>query len=102
MESQLEAVRQDIRSAKDKILETEQDLTIAKQAGNRGGEEEVKFLRGQLLSLNGQLLSLNNQLSGMQEEKNILLRGQAPGKPCLQLVHTGLPVFTSFCAPFSE
>ncbi|DBA90678.1 TPA: hypothetical protein ACH3X1_003895 [Trebouxia sp. C0004] len=50
------------------------DLAIAKQAGNKGGEEEVKFLRGQRLSL-------NNQLSGLQEEKNILLRSQAPSLP---------------------
>ncbi|DBA78580.1 TPA: hypothetical protein ACH3X1_008513 [Trebouxia sp. C0004] len=72
MDDQLEAVRQDIRSVKDKIVKTEQDLAIAKQAENKGGEEEVKFLHGQLLSL-------NNQLSGLQEKENILLRRQASG-----------------------
>ena len=91
MDSQLEAVRQEILEVKGKIAKTEQDLAAAKEAKN--GERERK-----LVDL---LLSLNNQLSGLQEKENILLRNQAPSKPCLQLVHIGLPVFTSFCAPFS-
>ena len=68
-------VRQDIRSVKDEIVKTKQDLAAAQQAKN-GEQERLLF---QLL------LSLNNQLSGLQEEKNILLRGQAPGitKHCL-------------------
>ncbi|KAA6418757.1 MAG: hypothetical protein FRX49_11245 [Trebouxia sp. A1-2] len=73
MESQLEAVRQEIRSAKDEIVEVKQELAIAKQAGNKGGEKEVRFLRGRLEKLDSQMLSLN-------EKENILLRSQAPGK----------------------
>ena len=38
MDDQLEAVRQDTRSVKDKIVKMEQDLAIAKQSGNKGGE----------------------------------------------------------------
>ena len=94
MESQLEAVRQDICSVKDKIMAIEQDLVIAKQSGNKGGEEEVNFLRGRLEKLDSQLVSL-------QEKENILLRGQASGNHCFQLVHIGLPVFTSCWTLFS-
>ena len=61
-----------------------------------------KSLFDMLLSLNNQPSGLNNQLSGLQEEKNILLRSQAPSKPCFQLVRTGLPVFTLYCTPFSS
>ena len=86
MDSQLEAVRQDIGSVKDEIVKTKQDLAAAEQAGNK---EEKRVLLDLLLSLNNQLLSL-------QEEKNILLRSQTPSKPCLQLVHLGLPVLTPF------
>ena len=89
MEGQLASVRQNIRSVQEQIVKYEQKLAAAEQAGNKGVEEEVRFLRGQLLSFNNQLLSL-------QEKENILLRSQAPSKPCLWLVHTGLPVFTSF------
>ena len=89
MDSQLEAVRQDIRSVKDELVEIKQDLAAAKKAKNAEQERKLFDL---LLSLNNQLSGLHNQLSGLQEEKKILLRGQAPGKPCLQLVHTGLPV----------
>ena len=88
MEGQLASVRQNIRSVQDQIVKYEQKLAAAERAGNKGVEEEVRFLRGQLLSLNNQLLSL-------QEKENIILRSQAPSKPCLQLVHTCLPVFTS-------
>ena len=94
MEGQLASVRQNIRSVQEQIVKYEQKLAEAERAGNKGVEEEVRFLRGQLLSLNNQLLSL-------QEKENILLRSQAPSKPCLQLVHTGLPVFISCCTPFS-
>ena len=95
MDTQLEEVRHKIRKAEDEIVEIKQDLIIAKQARNRGGEEDTKFLRGQLLSL-------NNLLSSLQEKENILLRSQAPSKSRLWLVHTGLPVFTSLCALFSS
>lgn len=78
MESLLEAVRQDICSAKDEIVEVKQELAIAKQAGKKGGGEEARFLRRRLEKLDTQLLSLN--------EENILLRSQAPGKQCLELV----------------
>ena len=96
MEGQLASVRQNIRSVQEQIVNSEQKLAAAEQAGNKGVEEEVRFLRGQLLSFNNQLLSFNNQLLSLQEKENILLRSQAPSKPCLWLVHTGLPVFTSF------
>ena len=79
MESQLEEVRHRIRKAEDEIVVVKQELAIAKQAGNKGGEEEVRFLRGRLEKLDSQLLSLN-------EKENILLRSQAPGKQCLELV----------------
>ena len=79
MESLLEAVRQDICSAKDEIVEVKQELAIAKQVGNKGGEEEVRFLPRRLEKLDTQLLSLN-------EKENILLRSQAPGKQCLELM----------------
>ena len=92
MEGQLASVRQNILNVQQQIVKYEQKLAAAERAGNKGVEEEVRFLRGQLLSLSNQLLSL-------QEKENILLRSQAPSKPCLQLVHTGLPVFTSCCTP---
>ena len=78
MDDQLEAVRQDIRSVKDKIVKIERDLAIAKQSGNKGGEEELRFLRGRLEKLDSQLLSL-------QEKKINLLRSQAPGSIALSL-----------------
>ncbi|KAL0035626.1 hypothetical protein WJX79_004059 [Trebouxia sp. C0005] len=84
MESQLEAVRQDICSVKDKIMAIEQDLVIAKQSGNKGGEEEVNFLRGRLEKLDSQLVSL-------QEKENILLRGQASARPAEALLEEGPP-----------
>ena len=71
MDGQLEAVRQDIGSVKNEIIKTKQDLAAAEQAGNKEKERVLWDL----------LLSLNNQLSGLQEEKNILLRSQAPSKP---------------------
>jgi len=89
MDGQLEAVRQDIGSVKDKILAIEQDLAAAKEA--KHGEREK--------SLFDMLLSVNNQLLSLQEKENILLRSQAPSKPCFQLVCNGLPVFTSCCTP---
>ena len=98
MDSQLEAVRQDIRSVKDKIVEIEQELAIAKQAGNKGGEEEVRFLRGRLEKLDSQVLSLNSQVLSLSEKENILLRRQASGNHCFQLVHAGSLVFSSCCA----
>ena len=80
MDSQLEAVRQDIRGVKGKIARTEQDLGAAEQAGNT----EKASLLFELL------LSLNKQLPSLHEKENILLRRQAPGKQCLELVRTGL------------
>ena len=101
MEGQLASVRQNILNVQQQIVKYEQKLAAAERAGNKGVEVEVR-LHGQLLSLNNQLLSLNNQLLSLQEKENILLRSQAPSKPCLQLVHTGLPVFTSCCTAFSS
>ncbi|DBB14526.1 TPA: hypothetical protein ACH3X3_004806 [Trebouxia sp. C0006] len=68
MDGQLEAVRQDIGSVKDKILAIEQDLAAAKEA--KHGEREK--------SLFDMLLSVNNQLLSLQEKENILLRSRAP------------------------
>ena len=82
MDSELEPVKQDIRNVRERIVRYEQKLAAAEQAGNK--EEEKSLI--DLLS------GLNNQLSGLQEEKNILLRSQAPSKPCLSLVHSGVPV----------
>ena len=47
-------------------------------------------------------MRLNKQLCSLLEEKNMLLQIQLSSKPCLQLVHTGLPVFTPYCTPFSS
>ena len=94
MDSQLDAVRHRICKAEDEIVEVKQNLAAAEQPGNKS-EEDVKFFRGRLEKLDSQLVSL-------QEKENILLRSQTPSKPCLQLVHVGLPVFASFCAPFSQ
>ncbi|KAL3144260.1 hypothetical protein ABBQ32_004033 [Trebouxia sp. C0010 RCD-2024] len=90
MESQLEAVRQDIRSVKGKIVDIEQDLAIAKQAKNE--EQERKLF--------DMLLILNNQLSGLQEEKNILLRSQAPRASLIQ-AEDG-PRLSAFLAEWDE
>ena len=73
MDSQLEAVRQDIHDVKDEIKEVKQKLAAAEQAHNAEKEQSLFNL----------LLSLNNQLSGLQEKENILLRSQTPSKPCL-------------------
>ncbi|KAL3133629.1 hypothetical protein ABBQ32_008146 [Trebouxia sp. C0010 RCD-2024] len=70
MDSQLEAVQHKIPTVEDKIVRIEQDLATAKQTNDK----EKEMLVFQLL------LSLNNQLSGLQEEKNILLRGPAPSR----------------------
>lgn len=78
MDSLLETVHQEIRSINTKVGEVKQDLAAAKEAGN--GEQETLYLQ--------LLLSLSQQLSGLQEEENILLRGQAPGKHWLELVGT--------------
>ena len=84
MDGQLDPVKQDIRNIQERIVRYEQKLAVAEQAGNK---EEEK--------------SLINLLSSLQEKENILLRSQAPSKPCFQLVHTGSPVFKSCCIPFS-
>ena len=63
MDGQLEAVRQNMRTVKDKIVAVERGLAVAEHAHN------------------ALLLSLSNQLLILQEEKNILLRSQAPSKP---------------------
>ena len=85
MDSQLEPVRQDIRKVQEQIVKYEQKLAAAERAGNK---EEKK--------------SLLDLLRSLQEQKNILLRSQAQSKPCLQLVHTGLPVYTPCCTPLSS
>ena len=81
MDGELEAVRQDIGSVKDEIVKTEQDLAAAEQAGNK---EKERVLLDLLLSLHNQLLSLN-------EQKNILLRRQAPSKHAFSLYMLAYP-----------
>ncbi len=88
MDGQLEALRQDIGSVKDEIAKTKQDLAAAEQARNK---EEKRVLLDLLLSLNNQLLSLNNQLLSLKEEKNILLRRQAPSKHAFSLYMLACP-----------
>lgn len=83
----LDAVQQDIRIAKDKVVIYEQKLEAAEQAHD---EERVKSCMAILLSVHDQLASLYR-----------LLSSQAPSKPYLQLVHTDLPGFTPCCTPFS-
>ena len=92
MDSQLEAVRQDIGSVKDGIVKTKQDLAAAEQAGNKGKERVLLDL----------LLSLNNQLLSLQEEKNILLRNQAPSKSLPSACTYWLTCFHISSAPFIE
>lgn len=75
MDVQLGAVRQEIGSVKAEIVKTKQAVAAAKEARDGGLERHYLQL----------VLTLNKQLSGLQEEKNILLRGQASGKFCLEL-----------------
>ena len=80
MDSHLEEVWHSIRKAQVEIAEVKQDLVKVKQdlaAAKKAKNEEQER---KLFDL---LLSLNNQLNGLQEEKNILLRSQAPSKLCL-------------------
>ena len=85
MDSQLEAVRQEVCEVKGKIAKTE--LKLAEHAHNVGKEKSFDLL-----------LSLNRRLSGLQEEENIILLSQAASEPCPGLVHMSLSVFTSFRA----
>ncbi|KAL3153074.1 hypothetical protein ABBQ38_012094 [Trebouxia sp. C0009 RCD-2024] len=90
MDSQLEAVQNEIRKVDDAVVEVEQDLATAKQdlatAKQTNDKEQERCFRDLLLSLNNLLLNLNNQLCGLQEEKNILLRSQATGPRKLTLL----------------
>ena len=97
MDSQLEAVRQDIHDVKWKVAKTEQNL--AEHAHNA---EREKVLLDLLLSLNNQLLSLNNQLLSLQEEKNIILQKQAPSKSLPSACTNWLTRIYIICAPFME
>ena len=92
MDSQLEAVRQDIGSVKDEIVKTKQDLAAAEQAGNKGKERVLLDL----------LLSLNNQLPSLQDKENILLQNQAPSKSRPSACTYWLTCFHIICAPFVE
>lgn len=99
MNSQLEAVQQRICTVKGRILRSQQDLVAAKEAKN---EKQERLLYELLLSPYTQVNALYKQLNGLQEKKNILLHSQAQSKPCLQVLHAGLPVFASCCSPSSE
>ena len=63
---QMQAVQQDINNVKAEIQATKQELAAAKQAEDGA---KVDFLR--------------NSLVALREEKNIILRAQAPGQHCL-------------------
>ena len=76
MDGQPEVFRRDVRSVREQILQTRQDLAAAKQAKN--GEKEI--------ILSELLLSLYKQLLTLHEEQNSLLHSQAPGRHCLELV----------------
>ena len=69
VDSQLEAVQQRVRTVEGRIVKAKQDLAEAKQANNNEGEKSMFDL----------LLSLYHQALSLQQEKNILLRGQASG-----------------------
>ena len=90
MDGQLEAIRQDILSAKTEVgvikRNIQQDLAAAKETKNIKSE---KLLSDMLLRLDNQLLHLNNQLLSVPHKESTLLHGQAPSKPCLQLVCAG-------------
>ena len=64
--SQSDAVQQEIDNVKAEIQATKQELAAAKQAEDGA---KVDFLR--------------NSLVALREEKNIILRAQAPGQHCL-------------------
>ncbi len=71
--SQVQAVQQEIDSVKAEIQDTKQELAAAEQAGDGA---KVDFLRNRL-----QLLDMKE--NNLREEKNILLKAQATGQPCL-------------------
>lgn len=82
MNSQLEAVGDEIRQVEDDIVGVKRDLAEAKEAKN-----------GQERSLVDLQISFNNQLPSLNEKENILLSGQASGKHCFQRMHAGLITF---------
>ena len=67
--SELGTLRTEIDELKAKILKTEEALAAAQSP-------DIEFLRKQLEQL-------NNTRNLLQEEENILLRGQASGEYCL-------------------
>ena len=85
MDSELEPVKQDICSVRERIVRYEQKLAAAEQAGNK---EEEK--------------SLIDLLSGLQEKENILLRNQAPSKSLPSACTYWLTRIHIICAPFIE
>ncbi len=70
---QMQAVQQDINNVKAEIQATKHELDAAEQAEDGA---KVDFLRNSLVALHGQLKAL-------REDKNIILRAQAPGQHCL-------------------
>ena len=85
--SQLQAVQLEISKVSAQIDKAEGELAKARADTDN---EEADFLR------NG-LVELRRQLSALHEEKNIMLRAQAPGQHCLPC-QTWLKAHTPFCA----
>ena len=81
IESQLQGVQQRIADIDRNFSALEASLAAAEQAGE---DRKVEFLRGRLEKLDSRLLSL----------QDMLLRSQAPSKPCLQLCQQ--PLLVSF------
>ncbi len=71
--SQLQAAQQDIHRVSAQIDKAERELAKARADND---SKEVDYLRNSLVEL-------RRQLSSLCEEKNILLRAQAPGQHCL-------------------
>ena len=92
MDSQIEAVRKDIRDVKDEIVEVKLKVAAAKDAHNAEREQSHFNL----------LLCLNQQLRGLQEKENILLRSQAPSKSLPSGCTYWLTCIHIICAPFIE
>ncbi len=85
--NQLQAVQQEIESVIKKTVDVEKALAAAELAGDGA---KVDFLRKRLEQL-------DKKENSLREEKNILLRAQAPGQHCLPCHHlAGLPVYI-FC-----
>jgi len=71
--SQMQEVQQEIKIVSAQIVKADGELLKARADSDN---KEVDFLRDSLLEL-------RRQLSALREERNIILRAQAPGQHCL-------------------